>query len=688
MGAFNSAVITKKGHALLAKVLQSGTKLEFTQVKTSEDVLMGDLTNRTHIGTVKQSEKVASVVKQGEYSVKVSTSFSNADRTSGYYIRNIGLYAKDPTEGEILYSISVADESIATADWMPPFNGVSVSSLMVDLITVVSNASSVNVTVDPTAFATVAQIIEVHEHLTALENSIPTTTEKILRGSVAGGLKINKVFGKSEQINTIGKNLIPSISASNTVNGVSFRLNEDGTILVNGTATAYASVSGEIVNAKDLAGKTIAFLGAGKGSNVVTQIKCSDEAGNTWMNMTASDKEYATYTLGASVAKLQFEVYVANGNTASNVVVYPYLVEHENKPISKEDYEPYTGGTSSPNPEYPQEIKSVEVSKITAYKKNRLKNVAVSKVTNGISFTVSEDGSVKASGTATSSAVLHLNEHSLEQLQVGEYIPSGVTGVRITHRNGTIYYLNKPFTVDDTVVAIAPYLSIEAGTTVNSLIFQPMIRNASIEDDTYEPYVENSITLSQPITLNGIGEVMDELTPAGVVRKIAKVVLNGSESWGVFNTDKEGIYRRKTTSLGELIKSTAVVMSDRYPAKTSSETYQRVEGVSVDANQNVIIYDADFTESDSSAWINYLGDNPVTFLYEISSPTVEPLPVADQIALRSLVGYDGITCLGTDSAVDPAIEVDYGTTKLGAHTLTGLLTAQRNEVKLSELINT
>lgn len=53
----------------------------------------------------------------------------------------------------------------ATADYMPPFNGIGVSSLMVDLVTAVSNASSVKVNVDPTAGATVAQIVNLQEQI-------------------------------------------------------------------------------------------------------------------------------------------------------------------------------------------------------------------------------------------------------------------------------------------------------------------------------------------------------------------------------------------------------------------------------------------------------------------------------------------------------------------------------------------
>ena len=158
MGTFKSAVITKKGQALMAKVVSGATKLTFTKIAVSEANLGSDLASLTGIGTIKQSQPVASVVRQNETYVKVGASFSNDKLTTGYYVRNIGLYATDPQEGEILYSVSVADESSKTADWMPPFNGIGSSSLIVDLVTAVSNASNVTVSVDPSAMATVAQI--------------------------------------------------------------------------------------------------------------------------------------------------------------------------------------------------------------------------------------------------------------------------------------------------------------------------------------------------------------------------------------------------------------------------------------------------------------------------------------------------------------------------------------------------
>ena len=179
MGAFKGAIITKKGQELLAKVLAGTSTIEFTNIRTSEGVLSGDLASKTGIGTIKQTSKVASVSYQNGSNVKVSASFSNTELTAGYYIRNIGLYALDTSGAEILYSISVADESIATADWMPPFNGVGVSSLMVDIITAVSNASNVNIEVDPTATATVAQITNLQKQIDEVTAFVGYTEDDI-----------------------------------------------------------------------------------------------------------------------------------------------------------------------------------------------------------------------------------------------------------------------------------------------------------------------------------------------------------------------------------------------------------------------------------------------------------------------------------------------------------------------------
>ena len=206
MGAFKSAVITKKGQELLAKVVAGTTKLEFTKIKVSDTKLSGDLASMTGIGTIKQEQKVASVVRKNGSNVTVSASFSNQTLGQGYYVRNLGLYANDPQAGEILYSISVADESTATADYMPPFNGIGVSSLMVDLVTAVSNASSVKVNVDPTAGATVAQIVNLQEQIDDVKSFV--------------GYESSDVYGV--EVDFVNKKFTRLAGAENLTSGADF----------------------------------------------------------------------------------------------------------------------------------------------------------------------------------------------------------------------------------------------------------------------------------------------------------------------------------------------------------------------------------------------------------------------------------------------------------------------------------
>lgn len=246
MGAFKSAVITTKGQALLAKVVAGTTKLEFTKIAVGDSILSGDIASKTGIGTIRQSEKVASVVRQNNSNVKVSASFSNESLASGYYVRNIGLYATDPQEGEICYSISIADESAATADWMPPFNGIGVSSLMVDLVTAVSNASSVNVTVDPTANATVAQIVDLQSQIDDVRTFV--------------GYEEDDVYGV--EVDFVNKKFTRLAGAENLTAGADFSAlepwNRRRCIVANdGTVLAYRGETGYIETGKTAVALTV-----------------------------------------------------------------------------------------------------------------------------------------------------------------------------------------------------------------------------------------------------------------------------------------------------------------------------------------------------------------------------------------------------------------------------------------------
>ena len=185
MGVFNPSVLTKKGASLSAKVVAGITELQFTKMHIGDSRLTGDLSSLTDIGFVRQIENVSSVVREDNYNISAFASVSNRDLQQGYYIRAIGLYAIDPDEGEILYCISTADENSTSADWMPPFTGVGLTSLSVGMVVAVSNATEVSVTVGDTATVTVAQF---NSHIENKENPHGVTAEQI-------GAVQNTIFG-------------------------------------------------------------------------------------------------------------------------------------------------------------------------------------------------------------------------------------------------------------------------------------------------------------------------------------------------------------------------------------------------------------------------------------------------------------------------------------------------------------
>lgn len=154
MGAFNTAVVTAKGQALLTKTLAGTCNIVFTKMCLSDAKLVGDLSVLSDLTQVKQSAPVSQISVKNDTTVSCEVVFTNTDLQTGYDIRAIGLYATDPDEGEILYSVSTADESVGTADWMPPSAGNGVTNYVVNVITTVANASKVEVVVDPTSYIT------------------------------------------------------------------------------------------------------------------------------------------------------------------------------------------------------------------------------------------------------------------------------------------------------------------------------------------------------------------------------------------------------------------------------------------------------------------------------------------------------------------------------------------------------
>ncbi len=165
-------------------------------------------------------------------------------------------------------------------------------------------------------------------------------------------------------------------------------------------------------------------------------------------------------------------------------------------------------------------------------RKNLLPNTVTNQTINGVTFTVNEDGSITCNGTATNTVEIRLVISF--SLPAGNYRLTGTPSsgstssyyLRAWYSSGTttVWLMDGGsgynFTLTDTATMNISIV-IRPNQVLNHIIFYPMIRKADIEDDTYEPYIENTdldVTLPALPTLPGTNvlSVETEVQPSSV----------------------------------------------------------------------------------------------------------------------------------------------------------------------------
>jgi len=144
--SFNGGTIfTNKGRALQAKA-QAGAPLVFTRLAVGDGQLGGqaiqDLTDLIH--EIKSLDINKLVTLPGGKAV-VGGVLSNQDIVTGFYWRELGLFATDPDLGEILYCYGNAG---ALAEYIPSPGGAEILEKQVDIVSIVGNAASVSATIE------------------------------------------------------------------------------------------------------------------------------------------------------------------------------------------------------------------------------------------------------------------------------------------------------------------------------------------------------------------------------------------------------------------------------------------------------------------------------------------------------------------------------------------------------------
>lgn len=351
----------------------------------------------------------------------------------------------------------------------------------------------------------------------------------------------------------------------------------------------------------------------------------------------------------------------------------------------------------NPSPTNPQEIKKSVVSGVKTHGKNFLKNDVLTEVTTmyGVTFTPNTDGSITANGTALQWFPQPINQQ-LQLTHGREYIfsgcPSGggyytyymyieiklAVGGSVVYRDeGNGVTFTYPTNATEAYIAIALNENISA----SNLVFKPMIREVGTEA-TFEQYTETAITFSKPIELYGKDGVRDVIAPKEIERKwheITPIVRAIAQITGGYrltcSTDSAiGLPLSYCLSTHFVHHPDWDVINCCCASGSGGDIYMQIPdslGIT--------------TVDGAKEWIQA---NGVKVAYQLATPITEPLPIADQIGLNSLLTYGGITYVEfIYDELEPTFKGKYGTSEVGGMTIESLLTARNNELRLTAVEN-
>ena len=453
-----------------------------------------------------------------------------------------------------------------------------------------------------------------------------------------------KLFGKSEQLSTTGKNLF-DISK--------FPFEHDAEMIVIKPSEGQTSTDKGINITEDIKFEENTQYVISYDSYNVTQ---ANENWTTIFTFYYTDGAYRDLYVNHFYGNLKKYFNSDSGKTIRNVAVRnPWKVGIEISKVQIEkgnvatDYEPYTGGKPSPSIEYQQEI-------VNAGESGQIEvQVTGKNLLEGLEF-----GSIDNQGNIIQSTTAYVNINKFIEVKEGKHVINSRDGKRFLCAI-FLYDKDKQFirldqSGDCVVRKGEKYINITSAKSLVDGVDKTQIELAdkSINPTAYKPYKglqKVQFQLDEP--LRGIGDYRDTITKDGIVRKVKEDVLNGSENW--VDMTKETFKKVKRFGLVtndityNTIPKANLSLCDKFPIGDIN-----TEEVGHVLYSNRICFMVDKEQfADLEVWKAWLSQNPVTVQYALKEPIVEPLPTE----IKELFTYYPITVISNDQ--NCGIEVEY-----------------------------
>lgn len=387
----------------------------------------------------------------------------------------------------------------------------------------------------------------------------------VLKDSSNDHIRGLKLYGKTTQFATTGAQLAYISDVESYENNGIVWSSKGGIVTAKGNAQIHSYTPSNIH--ADLKGLVGTFYLSGNGKYIKVAVQYTRDGVTNYVNGSQE------FTLDGTETRVELYCQITTYNTDIDDTAYP-MVNVGNTALP---YEPYTGGKPSPNPEYPQEIVSVDNPTVNILTGNIL-DVKQLERRACATLDISDDGyTVKATGGTTGpyvAARLSVDDSIVKALRGQTVIFSMDSisseqdvhvGPQLTIHEGkdVIYYASLSDSNRKTEVTFPDSLTgLQLGVYVNNVPDKLETDNSivvtgimmSLKESAWEPHKNNELAIAH--TLPGIpvssgGNYTDsdgqqwicdeiDLERGVYVQRIKNVSFNGDENWYQYGLYENG----------------------------------------------------------------------------------------------------------------------------------------------------
>lgn len=478
--------------------------------------------------------------------------------------------------------------------------------------------------------------------------------ETRLSDSDNGKIMDMMVYGKSEQKQYSGKNLLNATLQTTTKNGVTCTNNGDGTYTLNGTATVIVVFD----IAQDVFCSSFRLIGCPVGGIHDTSYELQARTNKLIYGYDTGDGKNIK-----ADEKFSIRIRINAGTVCNNLLFKPMITT--DLTATYDDFEPYTGGIPSPNPDYPQEIKSVVNPTVKVCGKNLVGSWKQDMIDtdNGIliipnDFWIHSEEYIKVntenytfSSDSICKAVIY--EYDNDKKYISFIQPLKESKNAIYTPSSKCVYIRIGYNYDGVNEAITPsdmgvshWIQFELGSTPTA----------------YEPYHEQTVTL--PYTLNAIPVSSDgnviidgqqyiadyvDVERGKLVRMVADNRLLSAYNWNTINKYYWGSVSGTTNGKAPITADNSKKMCacNYLFASSTYDVVAKKSGIAINNIKQVVIGLNDFASVDE--FKTFLTNNDVRLVYPLEVPEEIDLTPGEIQALKALATYYPTTNISVNS---------------------------------------